>query len=379
MNGISMFISTRKVEYDGRQEYLYDVIVKDPSWVYEKMYNSLTPIEKTFYDAITSRRPSSDIEIDVSHFMDIFSPYKEEPVLSEPRIQKLLNGFEMAINEYNKDIKNWNKHYSPGFNYGHFAGEPIAPDISGMSSLIDDIKTKFQSIRAAYKKGKITQDVFDSEERMRLILPDLEAKIREKAIEYGSKMEPYFIKMDRWMEAVREAKWTYERFKEECHYRGTMEFGKYSGKTIRSIIKHDIGYIEWALHNKDGFVLKGDDLQDFIAKTGYDPTETHPETGYIPSDGLLKDISSFLGEEYCRLESVVFETSKLPETRNFLLLNEKYPEIKYSITSNGKNFLIRLFGGFNYIRHIVSEPQTKSDTDDNLFDDIEQTNDVVSF
>ena len=42
MNGISMFISTRKVEYDGRQEYLYDVIVKDPSWVYEKMYNSLT-------------------------------------------------------------------------------------------------------------------------------------------------------------------------------------------------------------------------------------------------------------------------------------------------------------------------------------------------
>ena len=105
-----MFISTRKVEYDGRQEYLYDVIVKDPSWVYEKMYNSLTPIEKTFYDAITSRRPSSDIEIDVSYFMDIFSPYKEEPVLSEPRIQKLLNGFEMAINEYNKDIKNWNKH-----------------------------------------------------------------------------------------------------------------------------------------------------------------------------------------------------------------------------------------------------------------------------
>ena len=181
------------------------------------------------------------------------------------------------------------------------------------------------------------------------------------------------------MEAVREAKWTYERFKEEYHYRGTMEFGKYSGKTIRSIIKHDIGYIEWALHNKDGFVLKGDDLQDFIAKTGYDPTETHPETGYIPSDGLLKDISSFLGEEYCRLESVVFETSKLPETRNFLLLNEKYPEIKYSITSNGKNFLIRLFGGFNYIRHIVSESQTKSDTDDNLFDDIEQTNDVVPF
>ena len=57
-----MFISTRKVEYDGRQEYLYDVIVKDPSWVYEKMYNSLTPIEKIFYDAITSRRPSSDTD-----------------------------------------------------------------------------------------------------------------------------------------------------------------------------------------------------------------------------------------------------------------------------------------------------------------------------
>jgi hypothetical protein len=124
-----------------------------------------------------------------------------------------------------------------------------------------------------------------------------------------------------------------------------MGFGKYYNKSISYVIHKDLNYIKWALKNKPDFILRGDDLEEFIEKAGYDPYASTDHTTY-PSDETIVDLASILRDSGCELDSVVFKMTKMPETKALMSLTKKYPSLKYSIVSKGDNYLVTLSGDF---------------------------------
>lgn len=138
--------------------------------------------------------------------------------------------------------------------------------------------------------------------------------------------------------------WT--AFNRECHHHGDMGFGKYYNKSISYVIHKDLNYIKWALKNKPDFILRGDDLEEFIEKAGYDPYSSSDSNTSYPSNETVAELASFFDNFGCKLDSVVFKTSKMPDTDTLMSLTKRYPSLKYSIVSKRDYFLVILSGDF---------------------------------
>ena len=124
-----------------------------------------------------------------------------------------------------------------------------------------------------------------------------------------------------------------------------MGFGKYYHRSVSYVIKNDINYIKWALKNIQDFTLKGDDLEEFIEKAGYDPYASADHTTY-PSNETIVNITSLLGESGCELDSIVFKISNLPDTKVLVSLTEKYPCLRYNLYSKENQYYISFSGTF---------------------------------
>ena len=173
----------------------------------------------------------------------------------------------------------------------------------------------------------------------------MEADYNAVIIGYGKELLPYFTEWKEYYWAKQEVNMAWWAFNSKCHCREYMTFGKYYNKSVCSVIRKDLGYIKWALKNSSDFILKGDDLEEFIEKAGYDPYDIPAVNSALPSDETLADLASFLGSS-CDLESVVFSISHQPDIKALVSLTEKYPSLRYNITLKGDLYLITLSGNF---------------------------------
>lgn len=351
-----MEISGRKVEYNGKQVFVFDLIVKDPEWVYHNILDTLTPAEIRFYNVYHTPEPVAQININADDFINILNPYLSEPVCSELPIAGLCDNIISDIKDYNQRLKSWHKSHGYGYAFPLWnlkldPKSPLVPSIHSIESLVSNLRSKLQYIQQRYKKGKVSEEIYQSMLRFRDNLNEISNSINEKLIEYGSALQPYFTEWEKWKTNWDELQKTWEKFRETCHYKGYMGFGKYYNKSISYVIRKDINYIKWALKNKPDFILRGDDLEEFIEKAGYDPYASADHTTY-PSDETIVDLASILRDSGCELDSVVFKTSYLPDTKALLSLTEKYPSLRYNITSKEDSYLVAISGDFK-----ISTPQ----------------------
>lgn len=343
-----MEISSRKVEYNGKRVFVLDLIVKDPKWVCHNILDTLTPAEINFYNVYHAPEPVPQIEINADDFINILNPYLSEAVSSELHIDTLCDSIINDVDEYNRRTKSWHKLYGyshPYWDLDRVANNPLVPCLHTVESLVNKLEAKFQYIRQKYKKGKVDEETYQSLSRFRENLNKINDSINEKLIEYGVALRPYFMEWAKWKINWDELQKTWEKFRETCHYNGYMGFGKYHNKSISYVIRKDINYIKWALKNKSDFILRGDDLEEFIEKAGYDPYASTDHTTY-PSDETIVDLASILRDSGCELDSVVFKTSYLPDTKALLSLTEKYPSLRYNITSKEDSYLVTISGDF---------------------------------
>lgn len=343
-----MGISSRKVEYNGKRVFVFDLIVKDPEWVCHNILDSLTPAEVSFYNAYRKPEPVAQIEINADDFTNIINPYLSEAVCSELPIAALCDNMVSDINEYNRRLKSWHKSYGFSRPYWYLncdASKPLVPPLYNVERFASNLRTKLQYIQQKYKKGKVSEEIYQSMLRFRDNLNEISNLINKKLIEYGSTLQPYFTEWEEWNNEWNSVQNILEEFRKNCHYRGIMGFGKYYNKSISYVIRKDINYIKWALKNKPDFILRGDDLEEFIEKEGYNPYANSAYTTY-PSNETIVDLASLLGDSCCELNSVVFKTSYLPNTKTLLSLTEKYPSLRYNITSKGNSYLITISGDF---------------------------------
>ena len=343
-----MDISNRKVEYNGKQVFVFDLIIKDPEWVYRNILDTLTPAEISFFNAYRKPEPAAQIEINADDFINILSPYLSEVVFSELHIDTLCDSIVSDVNEYNRRSKSWYKSYGyarPYWNLDRAANNPLVPCLHTVESLVHKLEAKFQYIRQKYKKSKIDEETYQSILRFRDNLNKINDSIREKLIEYGVTLRPYFMEWENWKNNWDNLQKSLEKFRETCHYKGYMEFGKYYNKSINYVIRKDINYIKWALKNKPDFILRGDDLEEFIKKAGYDPYVNSANIIY-PSNEAIVNIASLLGASDCELDSIVFKVSNLPATKVLVSLTEKYPCLKYNMYSKENQYYISFSGTF---------------------------------
>lgn len=343
-----MEISSRKVEYNGKQVFVFDLIVKDPEWVRYNILDTLTPAEISFYNVYHTPEPVAQIEINADDFIGILNSYLSEAACSELSIEELCDNIASDVKEYNRRLKSWHNSFDYSRPYWYLncdANKPLVPTIYSVESLVSKLRTKLQYISQKYKKGKVSEETYQSILRFRDNLNEIKNSINEKLIEYGSMLQSYFTEWEAWNNEWNNLQKTLEKFREECHFRGVMGFGRYYNKSISYVIRKDINYIKWALKNKPDFILRGDDLEEFIEKTGCDPYASSANTTY-PSDETIVNIASLLGESGCKLDSVVFRTSYLPDTKALMSLTEKYPSLRYNITSKEDCYLVAVSGDF---------------------------------
>lgn len=345
-----MEISGRKVEYNGKQVFVFDLIVKDPEWVYHNILDTLTPAEIRFYNVYHTPEPVAQININADDFINILNPYLSEPVCSELPIAGLCDNIISDIKDYNQRLKSWHKSHGYGYAFPLWnlkldPKSPLVPSIHSIESLVSNLRSKLQYIQQRYKKGKVSEEIYQSMLRFRDNLNEISNSINEKLIEYGSALQPYFTEWEKWKTNWDELQKTWEKFRETCHYKGYMGFGKYYNKSISYVIRKDINYIKWALKNKPDFILRGDDLEEFIEKAGYDPYTSADHTTY-PSNETIVNITSLLGESGCELDSIVFKVSNLPDTKVLMSLTEKYPCLRYNLYSKENQYYISFSGTF---------------------------------
>jgi len=343
-----MEISSRKVGYNGKQVFVFDLIVKDPEWVCQNIIDTLTPAEISFYNVYHTPEPVAQIEINADDFINILNPYLSKDVCSELHIETLCDSIVNDVDEYNRRSKSWHKSYGysrPYWDLDRVANNPLVPCLHTVESLVHKLEAKFQYIRQKYKKGKVGEETYQLLLRFRDNLNKINDSINDKLIEYGVTLRPYFMEWAKWKINWDELQKTWEKFRETCHYKGYMGFGKYYNKSISYVISKDINYIKWALKNKPDFILRGDDLEEFIEKAGYDPYASADHTTY-PSNETIVNITSLLRESGCELDSVVFRTSYLPDTKALMSLTEKYPSLRYNITSKDDSYLVAISGDF---------------------------------
>lgn len=364
-----MEISGRKVDYQGKQTFVLDLIRKCPQWVYDNIYDTLEPSEKEIFDAITQEYPSTDIRIVEEDFMNILLPYMNEPIFKEPLLVKFIDELKWRIEEYNKKLGCWKSSVYPYENYGNYSSEPIVPEIN-IHSFCFTLKNKLQYLKQKYKKGKQpSTDMCQSAEKVLENIPAIEEQMKEHAVKYGELLKGFFEDFNKWYKKREEAEWDLRRFDHRYHQRGTMTFGKYSGRAISYVIKRDLGYIEWALRNKRDFTLEGDDLEEFIEKAGYNPVVLNKESCSIGQLTELIEIMDYLvgTNSYC-LHSITLEVGKLPETKDIMEVNTKYPGLAFSFEKRGEKMFMGVKGNLDGITADKADddpaPIEKSPTDD---------------
>ena len=364
-----MEISGRKVDYQGKQTFVLDLIRKCPQWVYDNIYDTLEPSEKEIFDAITQKYPSTDIRIVEEDFMNTLLPYMmNEPIFQEPLLAKLVDELMSRIEKYNKSLGCWGSGY-PYENYGLDSAAPIVPNIN-IHSFCFTLKNKLQYLKQKYKKGKQpSTDMCQSAEKVLENIPAIEEQMKEHAVKYGELLKGFFEDFNKWYKKREEAEWDLRRFDHRYHQRGTMTFGKYSGRAISYVIKRDLGYIEWALRNKRDFTLEGDDLEEFIEKAGYNPVVLNKESCSIVQLTELIEIMDYLvgTNSYC-LHSIILEVGKLPETKDIMEVNTKYPGLAFSFEKRGEKMFMGVKGNLDGITADKADddpaPIEKNPTDD---------------
>ena len=336
-----MEISGRKINYNGKMEYIFDVINTDPSWV-NLHRDELEPSELAFLEIVLTPAPTTDIQVNPDDFKDILDCIINEPIIQEPRIEKVIELMYADINEYNENLKHGSFSHLSIFHTNN--GKPY-PYIHHVDNFGEALQEKIYALSYMYRHGKLSEELFQSCEKVRICAPDIKKKIKELLTKYGEALNQFFIEQGNFIKLRRERNETYFLFRETYHYRGNMGFGKYYHRSVSYVIKNDINYIKWALKNIQDFTLKGDDLEEFIVKAGYDPYANPDKNNSFPSNDILSDLSSFLGSP-CDLESIVFSVSRLPDMKAMVSLTEKYPSLRYNITVKGDLYLITLSGNF---------------------------------
>jgi len=364
-----MDISERKIVYkEGqRPKYIFDIIEGNPEWIglliEGKTFHGpfeLNDIEKTYYELAILEAPHTDIRLDVNILKQALAPYLQEPIFEDCRLQLYTEELYKSIEKYNKSLDNGFKLNPFREYFNSYIDSPyeaiiikntevlyprLRSDFCNVQSYVGTVKQRLQGIRSKYNKGNLNEELYQSEERVRSKLKDMEVVFYTVLISYGKELQSYFDDWRKYMYAKTEANNMFLSFHHRCHCREYMTFGRYRNKSVSSIIRKDIGYIKWALKNSSGFTLKGDDLEEFIEKAGYDPYAISSNINAIPSDETLVDLASFLGSP-CNLESVVFSVSHQPDMKALMSLTEKYPSLRYNITSKGDLYLITLSGDF---------------------------------
>lgn len=362
-----MDISERKIVYkEGqRPKYIFDIIKTDPYWIRfliegKTFHGSFefTDVEKKFYELVILECPQTDIRINVDTLKKALVSYLQEPIFEDEPLKNYTEDLYKSIEDYNKKLELGFDVYpltvcfapscdSPFDSIWTSRIETLIPNL-GYNALhyISRVQQRLQGLRSKYKHGKLSDELYDSEERLRSKIQDMGNDFNSIMKEYGKELKPYFDEWIKYREIKREVYYAWQTFNSKCHYRQEyMGFGRYCNKSVSYVIRKDPGYIKWTLKNKPDFILRGDDLEAFIEKTGCDPYASSANTTY-PSDETIVNIASLLGESGCELDSVVFRTSYLPDTKALMSLTEKYPSLRYNITSKDDSYLVAISGDF---------------------------------
>ena len=305
-------ISKRKiVKYEGEDpQYIFDIIKEDPAWI-ERLRSGntrfgnyeLNDAERHFYELVTTPCPTTEIRIDVNEFKKHLKPFIKEAIFKDRPIQTCVNDFIVSLEDYNKELEDgtpidpyhdcvsiWR---SP---LGYFiaSGGVLLTDYSKIKrNLFEYIKHRFAIIRQRFRKGKISEEIYLSQEKLRNKLSTIEKELTLSFDMYEHQLVPYFEEWKKYKEMMVAAHNIWEEFDKECHY------------------------------------------NDY-------PTEGRN----YPSNETLSDLSSLLGGDDSELDSIVFKVSNLPDTKVLVSLTEKYPCLKYNIYSKENQYYISFSGTF---------------------------------
>jgi hypothetical protein len=362
-----MDISERKIIYKERQrpKYIFDIIKTDPYWIRlliegKTFHGSFefTDVEKKFYELVILKCPQTDIRINVDTLKDALVSYLQEPIFEDESLKNYTEDLYKSIEDYNKKLELGFDVYpltvcfapscdSPFDSIWTSRIETLIPNLEyNALHYISRVQQRLQGLRSKYKHGKLSDELYDSEERLRNKIQDMRNDFNSIMKEYGKELKPYFDEWIKYRDTKREVYDAWQTFNSKCHYHQVyMGFGRYCNKSVSYVIRKDPGYIKWVLKNKPDFILKGDDLEEFIEKTGYDPYAISTNTTY-PSNETIVNIASLLGDSDCELDSIVFKVSNLPDTKVLVSLTEKYPCLRYNLYSKENQYYISFSGTF---------------------------------
>lgn len=305
-------ISKRKiVKYDGEDpQYIFDIIKEDPAWI-ERLRSGetrfgdyeLNDAERHFYELINTPCPITDIRIDVNEFKKYLEPFIKDDIFKDRPIQKCINEFIDAIGEFNKELEEGTP-IDPYHDYVSFWRSPLGCFITSDGDVFTDyskiegylfehIKYRFMIIRQRFRKGKISEEIYLSQEKLRNKLSIIEKELKLSFDKYKHQLVPYFEEWKKYKELMVAAHNIWEEFDEECHCNDDITEGK-----------------------------------------------------NYPSNETLSDLSSFFANNDCELDSIVFKISNLPDTKVLVSLTEKYPCLKYNIYSKENQYYISFSGTF---------------------------------
>ena len=305
-------ISKRKiVKYDGEDpQYIFDIIKEDPEWIKRLLSGDtrygnyeLNDAERLFYELVTTPHPNTEIRIDINEFKKHLEPFIKGDIFKDRPIQKCVNEFVDDLEEYNKELEEGTpidpyhdcvSFWRPPLGYFIASGGVLLTDYSkSKRSLFEYIKHRFSIIRQRFRKGKISEELYLSQEKLRNKLSTIDNELTLSFDKYERQLVPYFEEWKKYKEMMVAAHDIWEEFDEECHCN-----------------------------------------DDIIEGRKY------------PSNETLSDLSSFFANNDCELDSIVFKVSNLPDTKVLVSLTEKYPSLRYNITSKGDLYLITLSGDF---------------------------------
>ena len=362
-----MDISERKIIYKERQrpKYIFDIIKEDPDWINLLIEGKtshgpfeLTDVEKRYYELAILDCPQTDIRLNADVLRKSLAQYLQEPIFEDDPLKQYTEELFESIEIYNDKLEH-------GFKVHPFTGcfapscdapydciwtsrtEILIPYLKyNALHYISRVQQRLQGLRSKYKQGKLSDELYDSEERLRNKIQDMGNDFNSIMKEYGKELKPYFDEWIKYRDTKREVYDAWQTFNSKCHYHQVyMGFGRYCNKSVSYVIRKDPGYIKWVLKNKPDFILKGDDLEEFIEKTGYDPYAISTNTTY-PSNETIVNIASLLGDSDCELDSIVFKVSNLPDTKVLVSLTEKYPCLRYNLYSKENQYYISFSGTF---------------------------------
>lgn len=384
-----MDISERKIIYkEGqRPKYIFDIIKEDPDWINLLIEGKtshgpfeLTDVEKRYYELATLDCPQTDIRLNVDVLRKSLAQYLQEPIFEDDPLKQYTEELYKSIEDYNNKLEHGFKIYpftvcfapscdTPFDSIWTSKTETLIPNLDyNALHYISRVQQRLQGLRSKYKQGKLSEDLYDSEERLRNKIQDMGNDFISIMKEYGKELKPYFDEWIKYCDTKREVYYAWQTFNSKCHYHQEyMGFGRYCNKSVSYVIRKDPGYIKWALKNKADFILRGDDLEEFIEKAGYDPYANPAGSNSFPSNETLSDLSSFLGNNDCELDSIVFKVSNLPNTKVLVSLTEKYPCLKYNIYSKENQYYISFSGIFENstmnkeVEKISEDPESSSE------------------